>query len=134
MLNMRNSCIKEYYHALKTFFPLNSFYEAKFLKEFKTSLVEYSYHNIDCTYEDLVTEFGSPQEVYQEYMDAQDPESKRYDTNKHKIRKPIMVVAVSIISICILAYLFNLFNLKGQVQETMPDEIETNVIEKEVKQ
>lgn len=137
MLNMRNNCIEEYYSALKTIFPFNSFYEAKFLKEFKNSLVEYSYHNTNCTYEDLVTEFGSPQEVYQDYMNAQDPESKCYDTDKHKFKKPIMIVAVSIISICIciciFGYLINLFHLKEQVQETIPDEIEINIIETEVK-
>ena len=131
---MRNKCIQEYYHALKTIFPLHSYYEAKFLKEFKVSLIEYSYHNTNCTYEDLVKEFGSPQEVFQEYMDTQDPKSKCYETDKIKIRKSIMVVAASIISICILVYLFNLFNLKAQVQETIPDKIETTIIETEVKQ
>ena len=68
-------------------------------------------------------------------MNAQDPESKCYDTDKHKFKKPIMIVAVSIISICIciFGYLINLFHLKEQVQETIPDEIEINIIETEVK-
>ena len=39
---MQNKYVKDYYRILKSIFPLKTFYEGKFLKEFKMSLIEYS--------------------------------------------------------------------------------------------
>ena len=67
---MQNKYVKDYYRILKSIFPLKTFYEGKFLKEFKMSLIEYSIEHPHCTFNDLIEEFGTPQEILLEYMNA----------------------------------------------------------------
>ena len=101
---MQSDCVKEYYRILKAIFPLKSYYEAKFLKEYKNSLIEFSNHKNHCTFDDLVEEFGSPQEVLLEYMDAQDSTETSAAIKKTEYKKIYSSI------LCII-FVFGIINL-----------------------
>ena len=128
-LNMRNNCVKEYYRILKAIFPLKSYYEAKFLKEFKNSLIEFSNTRRHCTFEDLVNEFGSPQEVLHEYMDAQDFIETSTAIKKQNIKKYFLLFCVLLLFLVLLLYTIFLHGLSEKVEQAIPDAISTTISE-----
>ena len=72
---MKNEAAVKYYRQLKGLFKKINFAQGKFLKSYKEMLGEYVIVNPKCTYEDLVLRFGSPQDVYINYINEQDPEN-----------------------------------------------------------
>lgn len=131
--NMRNNCISEYYRILKAIFPLKSYYEAKFLKDFKNSLIEFYNNNPNCTFDDLTIEFGTPQEVLLEYMDTQDFLVTAKAIKKQTTKKYLFFTCVIILFLSMFIYILFLYNLKEKVENAIPDNINT-VIEEEVTQ
>lgn len=130
---MRNNCISEYYRILKAIFPLKSYYEAKFLKDFKNSLIEFYNNNPNCTFDDLTIEFGTPQEVLLEYMDTQDFLVTAKAIKKQTTKKYLFFTCVIILFLSMFIYILFLYNLKEKVENAIPDNINT-VIEEEVTQ
>lgn len=126
---MRNSCVKEYYRILKAIFPLKSYYEAKFLKEFKNSLIEFSNNKNVCTFEDLVKEFGSPQEVLHEYMDTQDFIETSTAIKKQNTKKYILWVCVIFLILGLAFYTIFLYDLSKKVEKAIPATINTTIDE-----
>lgn len=70
---MKNKAVVKYCKELRGLFEKINFAQGKFLKSYKEMLDEYVIVNPKCTYEDLVLRFGSPQDVYTNYMNEQDP-------------------------------------------------------------
>lgn len=126
---MRNNCVKEYYRILKAIFPLKSYYEAKFLKEFKNSLIEFSNNKNVCTFEDLVAEFGSPQEVLHEYMDAQDFTETSTAIKKQTAKKYLLWSCIIFLLLSLLFYTIFLYNLSEKVEKAIPETINTTIKE-----
>lgn len=128
---MQSNCVTEYYRILKAIFPQKSYYEAKFLKEYKNSLIEFSNHKSSCTFDDLVAEFGSPQEVLLEYMDAQDSIETSAAIKKQNTRKYILLSCALFLLLALLIYTAFLYDLKQKVEKAIPDEVSTTIIEEE---
>ncbi|MBE5062746.1 hypothetical protein INF30_05670 [Lachnospiraceae bacterium DSM 108991] len=126
---MQSDCVKEYYRILKAIFPLKSYYEAKFLKEYKNSLIEFSNHKNHCTFDDLVAEFGSPQEVLLEYMDAQDSTETSAAIKKQNTRKYILLSCALFLFLGLLIYTTFLYGLNQKVEKAIPDKVNTTIID-----
>lgn len=128
---MRNKYTNEYYRILKAIFPLKDFYEAKFLKDFKNSLIEFSNEHPNSTFDDLIIEFGTPQEVLLEYMDTQDYllTSKKI---KNRSYKNFFVICIMIILfIGMSSYILFLLKLNREVERSIPNQVETIIEYKE---
>lgn len=126
---MQSNCVTEYYRILKAIFPLKSYYEAKFLKEYKNSLIEFSNHKNSCTFDDLVAEFGSPQEVLLEYMDAQDSLKTSAAIKKQNTRKYILLSCALFLFLGLLIYTAFLYDLNQKVERAIPDKVNTTIID-----
>lgn len=68
---MKNINIHNYYSTLKNLFPQTNYEEGRFLRDFKKSLYEYTISHPYCTYDDLVSYFGKPQDIISEYLTCQ---------------------------------------------------------------
>ena len=62
-MRIPNKAASEYYFLLKSIFPKITYEEARFLKEMKADIIEFSLTHPNCTYDTLVEEFGSPQDI-----------------------------------------------------------------------
>lgn len=71
-MRISNKAAQEYYFILKSIFPKVTYEEGRFLKEFKTSLIEFTLAHPHCTYETLEEEFGTPQDILYEFFNMQD--------------------------------------------------------------
>lgn len=129
---MQNKYVKDYYRILKSIFPLKTFYEGKFLKEFKMSLIEYSIEHPHCTFNDLIEEFGTPQEILLEYMNAQDYTETVKDIKKQTSKKIFLTFIFILFLLSITIYTFFLFNLKKEVEKAIPTSIDTIIYEEEI--
>ncbi|MBM6745632.1 hypothetical protein H6A32_15315 [Drancourtella massiliensis] len=126
---MRNDSVNKYYRELKALFPLKTYYEIKFLKEFKNSLIEFSGQISNCTYDDLCKEFGTPQEIFLEYMNTEDYENEPKTIWNDQIRKNIIAIVSILLIIGIVIYFLFLSDLKNKVEQSIPYETETTITE-----
>ena len=126
---MRNDSVNKYYRELKALFPLKTYYEIKFLKEFKNSLIEFSGQISNCTYDDLCKEFGTPQEIFLEYMNTEDYENEPKTIWNDQIRKNIIAIVSILLIIGIVIYFLFLSDLKNKVEQSIPFETETTITE-----
>ena len=67
-MRISSKAAQEYYFILKSIFPKVTVEEGRFLKEFKTSLIEFTLVHPQCTYDTLIEEFGTPQDILHEYL------------------------------------------------------------------
>lgn len=104
---MRNINVTKYYMILKGLFPQINFSEGRFLKDFKDCLIEFAKMNPSCSYEDLINEFGTPEEIVHDYILGKDFEYlfklfKRKSYMKYiwlSILTGIIIVSISIVSL-----------------------------------
>lgn len=104
---MRNTNIHIYYNVLKKLFPRINYKEGRFLRDFKKSLSEYGMSHPNCSYEDLVENFGTPQDVVAEYLTMQDSDYILKCIQKKNYMKHIIVLIV--ITLLIAVLIFSIF-------------------------
>ena len=119
---MRNEAVKKYYRILRGLFHTINFHEAKFLKSLKESLNEYAILNPECTYNDLISRFGTPQEVFTDYLNEQDPDDiflqiKKNNGKKLMLAALIIILAIGIISLSVRCYF--LYKLYQEVSDSI---------------
>lgn len=128
---MWNDCVRTYYKELKALFPSISYYDMKFLKDFKSNLREYSATILHCTYEKLVEEFGTPEEIFQEYMEEIENNGTVVVQGKDHTKKWVLILVASTLAILIIIYTAFWYDFKKKAEEAIPDEIETIIIEED---
>ena len=106
-MRISNKAAQEYYFILKSIFPKVTVEEGRFLKEFKTSLIEFTLVHPQCTYDTLEEEFGSPQDILHEYLDMHDSNKISQDIKRMHLRKIIfrcilIAIITSFIAYCML--------------------------------
>lgn len=96
----RKSFTKIYLHQIKTLFPIFGKKERQYLKGFKETIQDYADDHPIRSTEDLINEFGTPQEVVHSYIDQAD-----VDYLCRKIKKNTFIKRI----IFIVAFCFLLF-------------------------
>lgn len=119
---MKNRAVKQYYRILRGLFKSINFCEGKFLKSYREMLNEYAILNPQCTYNDLVLRFGTPQEVFTDYINEQDPGEvikmiKKNNGKKILLVSLIMILVVGIISLSVRCYF--LYRLYQEVSNSI---------------
>lgn len=92
---MKNTYTNEYYQKVRELLPEINFKEGRFLRDIKKVLTDYEKTHPKCTYEDLVKEFESPDEVVYNYIAV---EGKTYLFKVLKRKKYGKYIAIVIIS------------------------------------
>lgn len=120
---MKNEAAVKYYRELKGLFKKINFAQGKFLKSYKEMLDEYVIVNPKCTYEDLVLRFGSPQDVYINYINEQDPENV-LKTIKHNVWKKALtwciIIALIASGIIVAVRCFFYYRLYQEAYKDIP--------------
>lgn len=96
---MNNDAVKKYCILLRGLFQTINFHQGKFLKSYKEMLNEYAFLNPKCTYEDLVSRFGTPQEVFIDYLNEQNPDAILKTIRKNNGKKILMMIFIVIVII-----------------------------------
>lgn len=128
-------CTTKYYRILKELFFEVDFMEGKFLKDFRSALQEYASTDQGCTYEMLVNKFGAPEEVWYDYVSAQDADYLLSCVNKKHIKKWGVRCVVILCICCLLIYVMFSYSVYNKANVSIVDEKETviDIIEEDEK-
>ena len=91
--------IRKYIHRCKQLFPVYGKYERLFLKRLQQQATDFIAQNPNLTYEELVTQFGSPKDIVVGYYDTIDDD---YLLKKLNLVKTIRRAFLAIVLIIVL--------------------------------
>lgn len=82
---MKPNNYKIFYERVRCLFPSIGFKEGRFLKELRFQLRDFSFSHPNSTYEEIVSFFGSPEEIIKNYIESEGIETitKRVTTRKY---------------------------------------------------
>lgn len=103
-LSQKNNCAQKYYKILRELFFNMSYMDGKFLKDFKFNLFQYVKEHPGCTYDELVEEFGPPEEIFCEYVGTKDADYLISSINKKHFRRWMKVVIILVCICCCLVW------------------------------
>ena len=96
------SIIEEYLNAVKeNIYRLEK--TDRFIDEIRSSLTDYVENNPDCVFEDLVNQFGSPEDVAREYLDSYAYSSPKEISKKNR-RRRILIIILAVLLAALVAY------------------------------
>jgi uncharacterized membrane protein len=75
----------------------------RFIDEIRSSLTDYVENNPDCDFEDLVNQFGSPEDVAREYLDSYAYSSPKEISKKNR-RRRILIIILIVLLAALIAY------------------------------
>lgn len=71
---LKNKSCNLYYYTLRGLFPFIGIQEGKFLRDVKMQLHEFAIRHPKCEYREINSLFGSPEEVFKDYVNSQGTE------------------------------------------------------------
>ena len=96
-----NKEIKKYIKYVKKIIPFYSKDKKEFLKLLTQKIIEFSNEHDSCSYQDIVDEFGSPNEVAGSYIETLNSDEIIKKLNKKKIIALFFIVGgIIIYSVC----------------------------------
>jgi len=126
---MNEDTISKYYKNIVSKFKFKGKKEKEFLFELNRHIHEYESQN-DLTYEDLVESFGTPDEVYNSYIESLDENYLTEKLNHKRLIKNFIIICI----ICVLALsVFIFYKINEEANEAKKhrvDEIESIIEEK----
>ena len=91
MKNIRNKALKKYLHNAKKSYRGNFTSKRIFINQLTDSLISYAEQNKNCTYEDIVQQFGNPK------MFSNSDYTQLYMTDSHKINFIKFTISIAFI-------------------------------------
>lgn len=131
-MRISNKAAQEYYFILKSIFPKVTYEEGRFLKEFKTSLIEFTLAHPHCTYETLEEEFGTPQDILYEFFNMQDTLELSQSIKKQKTKRYMLQFLVMVILVSLLAYFVLLIYVKGRINQHISDHLTISIVQEDI--
>ncbi len=125
---MRNEAVKKYYKILRGLFHAINLKEGKFLKSFREALNEYAILNPKCSFDDLVSRFGTPQEVFTDYINEQDPDDIIKTIKRNNGKKIVLIALITILVVGIITLSVNCYFLYILYQEVSDSIVVTKEI------
>lgn len=126
---MNKDVLSKYYKNIVSKFKFKGKKEKEFLLELNKHIHEYESQN-NLTYEDLVESFGTPDEVYNSYIEALD---ENYLTEKLSHKRLLKKFIITCIVCVLVLSLFIFYKINQEINESKKhrvNEIET-IIEEE---
>lgn len=102
MSHITNKYINNVQKALHHLIP-----DEPYLSDLRSNLEEYVQQFPDCTYEDLVSQFGSPENVAQDFIDTIKPDSIPHRVKRKKRNMLFLIILLGII-IFLLLFVYTL--------------------------
>lgn len=132
---MRDKGVAKYMKILKELFLNINYEEGKFLKNFRADITEYAMRHPNCDYDELVKEYGPPEEIFCGYLSVQDSDYILECINKKNLRRWVMSGVVTIGICCVLIWGFFYYSLYQQSSEDIIEKetIEIDTVQEEKK-
>lgn len=70
----------------------------RFIDEIRSSLTDYVENNPDCVFEDLVNQFGTPEDVAREYLDSYAYSSPKEISKKNRRRRILIIILIVLLA------------------------------------
>ena len=70
----------------------------RFIDEIRSSLTDYVENNPDCDFEDLVNQFGTPEDVAREYLDSYAYSSPKEISKKNRRRRILIIILIVLLA------------------------------------
>ena len=104
---------KKYYKDIKKLIPIHGKREKSFLKELQVQINEYEEDNVECTYQQLSKEFGTPIDVMKSYYDTID---SPYILKRLKLKRNVMITCVAVIlcSLMLTLWKIHIYNVEHE--------------------
>ena len=120
--------IKHYFREIRLLIPVSSKGVKKFLQDFRSSVEEYAENHPECSAEEIIERFGSPEDVAYEYVSSVDAkEICRRITMSRYIKRVVGVIVIA--SVIVSGYrVWILHDAHQKALDEMPAYI-TEVIE-----
>ena len=120
--------IKHYFREIRLLIPVSSKGVKKFLQDFRSSVEEYAENHPECSAEEIIEKFGSPEDVAYEYVSSVDAkEICRRITMNRSIKRVVGVIVIA--SVIVSGYrVWILHDAHQKALDEMPAYI-TEVIE-----
>ena len=92
--------IKHYFKQIRLLIPVRSKGVKRFLQDFRNAVEEYQEEHPECSAEDIMERFGSPEDVAYEYVSSVDSEEicRRITISKFVRRAIGIIVIVAVIA------------------------------------
>lgn len=124
---MNNHIIEEYIKDLKKLF-LNTPQEKEIITQIRKGLYDFSI-NEELTREMIENKFGTPQEIFDSYLNELDEKFISHAVNRHYFTKKLFIL-ISIVILCVgIFFLYRLNQLYQDTKNSSVKEIETIIIE-----
>lgn len=123
-----NKLSKKYIENAKTLFPIMSKSERDYLYKLKLNVVDYLSESPDSSMEDLIQEFGSPEEIVASYFTSVDTD---VIIKKIRLSRYLRIMLLTII-LCLLSFTSLFLKFSYDKHQVFMDEsaiIEDTVIE-----
>ena len=106
--------IKKYIKYVKKIIPIHSKDKKEFIQLLTQKIIEFSNEHDSCSYQDIVDEFGSPNEVAGSYIETLNSDEIIKKLNKKKI---INIFISVIIILCISVWGFERYRINQLIDE-----------------
>lgn len=112
--------IEHYFRQIRLLIPVSSKGVKKFLRDFRSSVEEYWEEHPECSAEDLIEQFGSPEDVAYEYVSSVDAEEicRRISISKFVRRAVGIIAAVAVVAAGYRVWM--LYDIHQQVIDALP--------------
>ena len=121
-----NKEIKKYIKYVKKIIPFYSKDKKEFLKLLTQKIIEFSNTQPNCTYQNIIDEFGSPNEVAGSYIESLENDDIIKQLNKKKI---INIFISVIIILCISVWGFERYRINQLIDEAKHTKMKTYTAE-----
>lgn len=118
--------IKKYIKYVKKIIPIYSKDKKEFIQLLTQKIIEFSNEHDSCSYQDIVDEFGSPNEVAGSYIETLNSDEIIKKLNKKKI---INIFISVIIILCISVWGFERYRINQLIDEAKHTKMKTYTAE-----
>jgi len=124
---MNKDIISKYYKNIVSKFRFKGKKEKEFLLELNKHILEYESQN-NLTYEDLVESFGTPDEVYNSYIESLDENYLTEQLNHKRLIKKFIIICIICVVVLSVFIFYKINQEADEAKKHRVDEIE-NIIE-----
>ena len=117
---------KKYIKYVKKIIPIHSKDKKEFIQLLTQKIIEFSNEHDSCSYQDIVDEFGSPNEVAGSYIETLNSDEIIKKLNKKKI---INIFISVIIILCISVWGFERYRINQLIDEAKHTKMKTYTAE-----
>ena len=121
--------IKKYIKYVKKIIPIYSKDKKEFIQLLTQKIIEFSNEHDSCSYQDIVDEFGSPNEVAGSYIETLNSDSRRSKESTSLTPFTVQVRLLVIIILCISVWGFERYRINQLIDEAKHTKMKTYTAE-----